>query len=71
MESLFLQLRQNWVVLIFIGGLITTWTMFSSRLTQAESDITNLSEVVSQINAINLDIARMQKDIEFIKDNIK
>lgn len=65
------QLRRNWVIIMFIGGLISTWTFFSSRLTQAEGQISELSQVVSQINQINLDIARIQKDVEFIKTNIK
>lgn len=65
------QLRKNWVIIIFIGSLISTWTFFSSRLTQAESEIDQLSQVVAQINQINIDLAIIRTDVGYIKDKIK
>ena len=59
------------MLIIFLGGLIVTWTMFSARLATAEQEIDQLSKVVTEINEIKLDIARIQKDIEFIRDNLK
>lgn len=63
------QLRKNWVIIIFIGSLIATWTLFSTRLTQAENDIDNLSTVVSQINQINIDLAVIKSDIGYVKQS--
>lgn len=71
MENTMEQLRKNWVIIIFIGGLISTWTFFSSRLTQAENEIDQLSQVVSQINQINIDLAVIKTDVGYIKANIK
>lgn len=39
MENLFKQLRENWVILVAIAGLIVSWTTFSSNLADAQSDI--------------------------------
>ena len=65
------QLKSNWMIIIFIGSLIVGWTTFNARLTQAENEIDQLSQVVTQINQINISLAEMRRDISYIKSNIK
>lgn len=65
------EIRSNWMIIIFIGGLIVTWTTFNARLSQAESEIDQLSQVVTQINQINITLAEMKVDLQYVKNNIK
>ena len=61
MEQLLKELRNNWIILIFMGTLIMSWTTFSSRLTQAESDIKDSKIIV--------DVKQIDDKIEFsVKD---
>lgn len=60
-------IRENWMLVVFIGGLIVGWTTINARLTQAENDVEQLSEVVSEINQININLAKVSKDVEYIK----
>ena len=70
MESFVTQLKSNWFIVIFIAGLIVTWTTFSSRLAQAENEIDQLSQVVAEINQINITLAEIQRDIAHINEKI-
>lgn len=65
------ELRNNWMLIIFIGGLIVDWTTFNARLTQAESEIDQLSQVVAQINQINIDLAIIKTDVSYIKSKVQ
>lgn len=44
MSTLSEQIKSNWAIVLFIGGLIVSWTMFSSGLAQAQRDIEDLKE---------------------------
>ncbi len=57
------QLKSNWMVIVFIGSLIATWTLFSARLTGAEEDIIDLKEVMHDIGEIKTDIAVIQSQL--------
>ena len=57
MNDILTQLKSNLVLIVLISGIISTWTMFSARLTNAESEIDQLSQVVVQINQINIKLA--------------
>lgn len=63
MEPLFTQIRKDWVIIIFIGTLIASWTMFSARLGQAEQKIIKLESTNEQILQIQLDIAVIKEQI--------
>ncbi len=63
MESLAKQIRENWVILSFIVALIMSWATFNTRLTSAEGDIATLSQVVTQINQININVAVIQQQL--------
>lgn len=71
MEHTTKQLRDNWVILVFIVGLIVTWTTFNTRLTQAETDIRDLKELSQQLNQQALDIAVIKTDVGYIKGRVQ
>lgn len=61
------ELRTNWMLILFIGSLIVGWTTINARLTQAENEVDQLSQVVSEINNINISLAKISVDVEYIK----
>ena len=67
MEHLAKQLRDNWVILVAIVGLIATWTTFNNRLANAELKIIDLETIADNINNINTRIAVIQTDVQYIK----
>lgn len=69
-DDSFKQIRDNWVIVAFIVSLIVTWTTFNSRLAKAESDIQDLSQVITQINNIDINIAVIQEKITAIDKRI-
>lgn len=70
MEHFLKQLRDNWVILVFIAMLISSWTMTNSRLAQAETRILELQSVVTEINEININIAVIQEHLKNIDKKI-
>lgn len=70
MKSFTKQLRENWPLLIFIGGLIVTWTTFGSRLSQAEADIKDLKDTNAEIVNIKIQLQRIDTTVQFIKEKI-
>lgn len=71
MEHTLKQIKDNWIVLVFITSLIVTWTTFNSRLAKAEQDILTLQQISSQIQEININMAVVKTDINYIKESIK
>jgi len=64
------QVKNNWVILLFMGGVIVSWTTFNSRLANAEIKITELQIVVTQIANIKTDIGIIRNDLGWIKDKL-
>lgn len=71
MEQFLEQLRKNLVILLFMGSVIMSWTMFSSDLAQAKAEIDDLKVAIEKINQVAQDIAVIKNDIEYIKKEIK
>ena len=71
MQQLFSQLRKDWMILLFIGTVIMSWTMFSARLSQAEEKISGLEKVIDSINQINVDVAVIKNQIVTINDKLE
>ena len=70
MNNFMTQLRDNWMIILFIGALITSWTMFSSRLSNAEEKIQELEEVYNQIEQMKIDIAVIRERVTNIDKKI-
>lgn len=64
-------LKSYWAIISFVVGLIVLWTTFSTRLTHAEAEIEQLSQVVAQINQINISLAEIKRDINHINEKLK
>lgn len=71
MESTIKQIRENWIILCFIVALIVSWTNTNSRLASAENDVEQLSQVVTQINDINIRLGEIQTDLGWIKTRLQ
>lgn len=67
MEGFIKQLRENWVLILFIGMMIASWTTFNNRLAQAEDHIKELSNVAQILNDLDKKVAVIQNDIQYIK----
>lgn len=71
MKNFLKQIEQGWMIIIFIGTAVFSWALFSARLTAAEGKIEQLSQVITQINEINISLAVIQTDIGYIKSKLK
>ena len=71
METFFSSLKSNWFLVIFIGSLIIGWTTFSVRLGAVEALAQDNKTTLDIVQDIKLDIARIQKDVEFIKEQVQ
>lgn len=68
MNELLKPLKDSWFIIVFIGGLIVTWTTFNARLTQVELVIEKQDPVYTQIQT---DIVEIKTTLEFIKLNLE
>lgn len=59
------------MIILFVGTVIMSWTMFSARLTNAEQKITELQQVVNSINQINIDIAVIKTQLVIFNSKLK
>ena len=65
---MFEEIRKNWMLIIFIGSLITSWTMFNARLTVVEVKAQETETALTKIIEMREDIAVMKNDIKYIKE---
>ncbi len=76
------QLRKNWFVVLFIGGIVVGWTNIQSDLKVTEKDIAEVKvDMVAanlridgyqkQVSDISGDIKAIKESLSFIKDKIK
>lgn len=71
MDSFIKQIRDYWVILFFLGGLVVGWATFNTRLTQAENDIRDLKQAVIEITNIRIQVERIDTSVEFIKQQVR
>lgn len=71
MEHFFNQLQKNWVLILFLGSVVMSWAVFSSRLAQAEKDIANLQSQQQAIVVMQVDIAVIKNQLININDKIQ
>lgn len=64
-------LRKNWMILVSVVALIIGWTTFESRLNSVEVLAQENKTTLEIVRSIQIDIAVMKKDIEFIKGQVK
>ena len=63
--------KNAWPILIAIIGLIVSYTMIDARVSQLERDVAQDKAAIELIKSSNnqtaIDIAQIQKDIEYIR----
>ena len=64
-------IRENLPVIIFVVSFIVGWTWVQARLSAVEVLAKENKTTLDCINAINISIALIQQDIEFIKVQLK
>lgn len=78
-ETLLDGLRKNWMLILFVGGIIIQWTNTSSRLTTIEMAQADTKEVIvkntNDINKITTDlggaIIEIKANYLFIKEKLE
>jgi len=71
MSKLLTEIKENWILILFVGSLIVGWTTFNNRLTVVESETQENTETLSQIATMKEDIAVIKINVEYLKDNIR
>ena len=53
-------IKQNWILILFVGSLIIGWTTFNSRLGVAEAQISEnigiIADYARQLNTLNANV---------------
>ena len=70
-EAPFKKIRDNFVIILFIGSFVVGWTWVQARLSAVEVLAEENKTVLECIHEINISIALIQQDIEYIKAQIK
>jgi hypothetical protein len=67
-------IRENWVAIVFIAGLIGTWTKFTVNQTDFEKRLTKNEAAIEAVNpvllALQTSMARVETTLEFIKQRL-
>lgn len=67
-------LRDNWVILAFMVGIIVSWTQFQGRVAALEVDVARHDSTIDQnsstVNTLIADIREIKVSLEFIKDQL-
>ena len=67
-------IRENWVAIVFIGGLIVTWTTFTNNQTDFEKRLSKNEASIDAINPVLLQLqtsmARVETTLEFIRQQL-
>ena len=70
-EQPFKKIRENFVLILFIGSFVVGWTWVQARLSAVEVLAEENKTVLECIHEINISVALIQQDIEYIKAQIK
>jgi len=70
-DNTFKKLRDNISVICFAVSFIVGWTWVQARLSAVEVLARENKDTLVIVNEIKVDIAVIQKDIEFIKERLK
>jgi len=64
-------IKQNWMLVLFVGSLIVGWTTFGGRLSNVEAQAQENKEAIEILANIQLDIALIKQDLEYIKRKVQ
>jgi len=66
-KGLLNHIRENWMIVVAIFGLVITWTTLNTRLSTAETKLIEQQTVINQIQEIQISIAVIQEKITSIE----
>lgn len=73
--SLFDWIREYWFLILFLGGMVTTWGSFSNRINNLEARQVSLEARQQQtdtgLNDVKGGIIRIETSLEFIKKQLE
>lgn len=73
-EAFLKSLRENWIFIIFIGGLVAGWTSMGSDISTLQNKVQTLeakdSERAAQIASINVQLSSISTKLDFIKEKL-
>lgn len=69
--NLLKEIRISWPIILSIVAIIVGWTNLSNRITANEAQANENMESLKAINQIQIDIATIKKDVDFIKQSIR
>lgn len=68
-------LRDNWMLLMFIGGMVVSWVRFENNIKAHEARLSDVEEKVVKVDAFNsdvrVDIAEIKVILEEMRRDIK
>lgn len=71
LDNLLAQLKSNWILVIFIGGVIVTWTQFQSILVQHGERLTKIEARQEKTDETFIDLQitlqEIKTKLEFIQ----
>lgn len=78
-ETFLESLRKNWMLIVFVGGIIIQWSNTNYRLNSLETSMSNLSAVVQKnttdiskvSNDFNVAIVEIKANYIFIKEKLE
>lgn len=71
MDSLTLKLKDNWFIIVFSASMIVWYANTTTRLEALETKVEDQRTINDKINQINIDVAVIKANVEFIKNRLK
>ena len=75
MEEYLSKIKSWWVIIIFIGTLIVSWTNSNNRITVVEKNQEYIMETQRERNleytSLQIDLASIKTSLEFIREKIQ
>lgn len=71
MESLTSKLRENWFIIVFTTSMIVWYANTTTRLDALELKVNDQEIVEKQITQMQIDLAVIKANVEFIKKEIQ
>lgn len=71
MDKILEQLKNAWFILVFIGAVLIWYANTNARLTAVEAKQQADEVTLSQVGELQIDIAVIKTNVEYIKEKVK
>ena len=73
--SLLELLRSNWFILIFMGSLIASWTVYTSKVSNLEKEVavvkSNQATMANGFNTLSVQMARIEAELNILNEYLQ